>query len=249
MEQAGIVVVGLAALATALATGLGALPLAFARRIGPRWQALSAALAGGLMLAASHALIAEGNTLDTVRTVVGMLIGVAVVTLGQRLVRDHDEMSVGDLRGADAAKALLIVGVMTVHSFAEGIGVGVAFGGEQGLGLYITLAIAVHNIPEGLAISLVMVPRGTTVGGAAAWCVLSSLPQPLMAIPAFLSVTTFQPVLPVGLGLAAGAMVWMVLAELLPDALEHVSATSVAVTATIALALMIAFQSLVLAST
>ena len=45
---------------------------------------------------------------------------------------------------------------MTVHSFAEGVGVGVSFGGGQSLGLVTALAIAIHNIPEGLAISLVL---------------------------------------------------------------------------------------------
>jgi len=81
----------------------------------------------------------------------------------------------------DASKALLIVGVMTMHSFTEGVGVGVSFGGGIDLGLFITLAIAVHNIPEGLAISLVLVPRGVSWSRAALWSVVSSLPQPLMA--------------------------------------------------------------------
>jgi hypothetical protein len=62
----------------------------------------------------------------------------------------------------DARKALLIVGAMTVHPFTEEVGLGVSFGDGMALGLFITLAIAVHYIPEGLAISLVLVPRGET---------------------------------------------------------------------------------------
>ena len=67
-----------------------------------------------------------------------------------------------------------------------------------------------QNVPEGLAISLVLVPRGATVRAAAGWSVFSSLPQPLLAVPAFLFVERFSAVLPAALGFAAGAMVWMV---------------------------------------
>ena len=54
----------------------------------------------------------------------------------------------GHLQGADARKTILIMSVMTVHSFAEGVGVGVSFGGADGLGEFISKVIAVHNIPE-----------------------------------------------------------------------------------------------------
>ena len=145
----------------------------------------------------------------------------------------------------DARKALLIVGVMTMHSFTEGVGVGVSFGGGLALGLFITLAIAVHNIPEGLAISLVLVPRGVAWSRAALWSVFSSLPQPLMAVPAFVFVETFRPLLPFGLGFAAGAMIWMVFSELIPDALEETSGNLVGIIITLSVLAMLAFQILI----
>jgi zinc transporter ZupT len=74
-------------------------------------------------------------------------------------VEEHPAVFAGQ-GGLDARKGLLIVGVMTTHSFTEGVGFGVSFGSGTDLGLFITLAIAVHNIPKGLAISLVLVPRG-----------------------------------------------------------------------------------------
>jgi ZIP family zinc transporter len=77
---------------------------------------------------------------------------------------------------------------------------------------------------------------------AAAWSVFSSLPQPLLAVPAFLFDETFHPWLPVGLGFAAGAMIWMVFAELLPEALEDAPSASVATAVTLSLMAMIGFQ-------
>ena len=68
-----------------------------------------------------------------------------------------------------------------------------------------------------------------------------------MAAPAYLFVETFRPFLPVGLGLAAGAMIWMVFAELFTDALEDVTASSAATAVALAMTAMLAFQMLVLA--
>ncbi len=137
---------------------------------------------------------------------------------------------------------MMIVGVMTVHSFTEGVAVGVSFGDGKTLGVLIAIAIAVHNIPEGLAISLVLVPMGVSVLRAAGWSVFSSLPQPLMAVPAFLLVEWFRPLLPVGLGFAGGAMVWMVVAQLLPDALRTTRPLPVAAAIAVSAAAMIALQ-------
>jgi ZIP family zinc transporter len=83
----------------------------------------------------------------------------------------------------------------------------ISFGGGQALGLFISLALAVHNVLEGLAISLVLVLRRVGWVRAAGWRRCSSLPQPLMAVPAFFFVEVFGPLLPYGLGFAAGAMI------------------------------------------
>ena len=82
-----------------------------------------------------------------------------------------------------------------------------------------TLAIGLHNIPEGLAVSTVLVARGISPRRALLWTLFTAMPQPLVAVPSFLFVDTFRVLLPVALGFAAGCMLWMVFAELLPDAL------------------------------
>lgn len=235
-----------AAFLTAVATGLGALPFLAIREIGGWWLGVFNAAAGGLMLAASHSLISEGSALGVGRTLAGILIGLVLILIANTFITREEEHDVAELAGADARKALLILGVMTAHSFAEGVGVGVSFGGGDELGIFITAAIAVHNIPEGLAISLVLIPRGTPLWKAAGWSIFTSLPQPLMALPAFLFVLVFEPFLPIGLGLAAGAMIWMVFAELVPDALEEASGATVGAAVTLAFAVLFAFQNFVL---
>ena len=230
------------ALLTALATGLGALPFLFVEKPSRTWLGVSNSLAAGLMLAASAGLIYEGFAYGVFRVAAGFLVGVAFIAWSHEYLEGRDDLRVGRLQGADALKALMIVGVMTVHSFTEGVGVGVSFGGGDALGLFITVAIAVHNIPEGLAISLVLVPRGESVARAAGWSVFSSLPQPLVAVPAYVFVEEFEPFLPVGLGFAAGAMIWMVLAELIPEALDDTSSQTVALTTSLAIIAMLVFQ-------
>lgn len=240
------VLVFLLALLTAVATGLGALPFLFARRPAKRWLGVSNAAAAGLMLAASLGLAYEGVLRDPFGVLAGAAVGLAFIVLVRRFLRSDEHPAVfAGMGGLDARKGFLIVGVMTAHSFTEGVGVGVSFGGGADLGLFITLAIAVHNIPEGLAISLVLVPRGVSVGRAAFWSIFSSLPQPLMAIPAFAFVEAFRPLLPYGLGFAAGAMTWMVFAELLPDARKEAPALPVALVVALSIAAMVAFQFLI----
>lgn len=241
-----VVTVFLYASLTAVATGFGALPFLFVPKMSRRWLGISNAIAVGLMLGASFTLIDEGMHLHVVLTVVGMLLGLVFIVLSEKFIDKHNgEVHVAELKGASAKKAIMIVAVMTLHSFTEGVGVGVAFGGDDAsLGLFITLAIAIHNIPEGLAISLVLVPRGTRWWVAGLWAIFSSLPQPLMAVPAFLFVEVFEPFLPVGLGFAGGAMIWMVFAELVQEANEDSSPNCVAVTVVLSVAALFAFQSL-----
>jgi zinc transporter, ZIP family len=246
VQATATIEVFLFALITAIATGIGAIPFVFVKSLTRRWLGASNAVAAGLMLAATFGLIYEGVDYGLLRTLAGAVTGLAFIVLVRKLLqRDEHPAVFAQMNDIDASKALLIVGVMTMHSFTEGVGVGVSFGGGIELGLFITLAIAVHNIPEGLAISLVLVPRGVAWSRAALWSVFSSLPQPLMAVPAFVFVETFKPLLPYGLGFAAGAMIWMVFSELVPDALEEASGNLVAIIVTVSVLAMVAFQVLI----
>lgn len=236
-----ILAVFVAALITAIATGLGALPFLFIRTISGGTVAIANAIAAGLMLGASFGLVSEGALQDGTATFMGAVLGVLFILVTQRLLGAHEFDFVG-ATGVSARRMLLVVTVMTVHSFAEGAAVGVSFGGDESLAMAITIAIAVHNIPEGLAISAVMRPRGAGLLACVGWSIFSSLPQPITAVPAFLFVERFAAVLPYGLGFAAGAMVFMVLVELLPEAYEQALGRSVGLVAGLTLVAMLLFQ-------
>ena len=192
------------------------------------------------MLGATLGLLRGGIDVDARWTMVGTALGAAIVGAGAWL------SSLARAPGSPAALArrtgVILVAVMTIHSCAEGIGVGVAFAGGDRIGITTAIAIAVHNIPEGLAISLVLIPAGASVGRAAFMSVMSSIPQPLLAVPAFLLVEQFAPLLPWGFGLAAGAMLWMVFGRLLIDAVQEVSRTQTACIAASGLAAMVVLQ-------
>lgn len=230
------------ALITALATGVGAIPFFFIKKISDAFLGKANAVAAGLMLSASYSLIFEGYRENEWMTLLGMLAGVFLVIISDYWMNKKFDLDVKDLVGAGSKKMLLFLGIMTIHSFAEGISVGVSFASTLEFGVYIAIAIAIHNIPEGLAISLVMIPKGTTPIRAVGWSIFSSLPQPLMAIPAFLFVDTFREYLPLGLGLAAGAMIWMVFAELIPEALEKCEPHKIGFWIAMAIIAMSAFQ-------
>ncbi len=236
-----VLLVFLYGLITALATGLGALPFAFVRSVSPRMTAYSNAVASGLMLGASFGLVAEGTRFGPWQTIIGAVVGVLFVLLVQMFLRER-ELEFGVVHGAGTRRMTLVLVVMTVHSFSEGVAVGVAFGGGMTLAVAIVVAIAVHNIPEGLAISAVLRPRGVSVAACAGWSIVSSLPQPLMAVPAFLLVGAFARALPYGIGFAAGAMVFMVFVELLPEAFEEGRRPRVALLVSATLMGMVLFQ-------
>ena len=111
-----------------------------------------------------------------------------------------------------------------------GIGIGASFGGNAGgeLGMLVTTTLAVHNVPEGFAVSSVLVSKGMSVWGAAIWSILTSIPQPVMAIAAHGCVDAFLVIQPIGLGFAAGAMLWVAWLELFVESCEACGVLSTA---------------------
>ncbi|XVF65982.1 hypothetical protein PTKIN_Ptkin09bG0294300 [Pterospermum kingtungense] len=245
-NRVSVSTVALFTLAMAAATGLGAVPFFFVE-LDPQWAGICNGMAAGVMLAASFDLIQEGQEHGAGSwVVIGILAGGIFILLCKKFLEQYGEVSMLDIKGADATKVVLVIGIMTLHSFGEGSGVGVSFAGSKGFtqGLLVTLAIAVHNIPEGLAVSMVLASRGVSPQNAMLWSIITSLPQPIVAVPSFICADAFNKFLPFCTGFAAGCMIWMVIAEVLPDAFKEASPTSVASAGTLSVAFMEALSTL-----
>jgi len=245
VEFGNLALVFVAGLLTALATGLGAVPFFLVDDISDRWNVVLWGLASGIMVAASLfglireglAVVEGGAVAAAVAIGPGVLVGVLLVIVGHEVLEDA-ELDAREYEEADFRKLVLILGILTVHSFPEGVAVGVSFA-ELGiddpslatvtlgsltlpvLAVFMTVAISIHNVPEGVAISIPLRSMGVSEWRMVWWAVFSSLPQPLGAVIAYYFVTLAEQFLPFGFGFAAGAMVYLVATEFVPEALDH----------------------------
>merc|ERR1719229_1194038 len=147
-----------------------------------------------------------------------------MIHLISHFVGDIEDFEFAGLRGQSASKAFLIVLSMGLHSLGEGISVGVSATAErESIGLLVIISLAIHNIPEGIAVSLLLMSQGMGVWTASLFAIVANIPQPLMAIPAFLFLDAFSVWLPIGYGTASGAMTYIVFTELVPEAKDKIS--------------------------
>lgn len=243
-----LLVTFVAALVTDLATGLGAVPFFFVRDLSARLKGAFTAGAAGMMTSASVLqLLGEADRLvrgwAIWQVAAGVIVGAFGFMAASNWIRSNEEFDIGGLRKVGGAAAVLIVAALTIHSFPEGVAIGVAYGatpatGDTAFGLSVALALAVHNIPEGTAIALALRGRGVSTLACVGWAVVSSIPQPVAAVPAAWMVWLFKPLLPAGLGFAAGAMMYLVVDELLEEAYEDAGHALVALSFIVGLVVM-----------
>jgi zinc transporter ZupT len=231
------------ALLTAMATGVGALPLLFIKDTERRWQGIATAAASGMMLSASVFALADealqrGRAIDVIA---GMLAGAVFFAWSARFVKGRGWKLEG-WSDAKSQQAILLLLTLFVHSIPEGLAIGVGYAtGEIKFGWLLAVAIAVHNIPEGTAVSLPLRANGASMLRCVGYSVMTSMPQPIVAVPAFLLVSVFQPMLAASLGFAGGAMIFLVISELLPESFEASTPTDVAWGVTLGLVGMLGF--------
>lgn len=215
-----VVFLFLAGAVTALACGLGAVPVfLLGDRLGT-WRPALRGIAAGLMTVASvEGLLRPAIQSGTIsQTLLGLLAGVIFLIVMRRLMHGRD-LQVGRLKGAGMRHFALIFAVLFIHSLPEGMAMGAAHAsGIERLNLFVLAAIALQNIPEGTVVAIPMVKAGFGKLAQFWAAVLTSVPQPIGAPLAYLLVDRVTLLLPTSLAFAGGAMLAVVVLELIPPA-------------------------------
>lgn len=239
-----VVVLLAAGIGTALATGLGAVPVFF---LGGRSEKLRPALwgfaAGTMGVVSIVGLLVPAVDVGSVAdALLGLAFGVCFMLATRRYLAAH-RIAVHGRRGEGVRSSVLVFAVLFVHSFPEGLAMGTAFASNTaGLGLYVIVAIALQNVPEGTSVAIPMEAAGFSKAQQFWAAVMTSVPQPIAAVIAYVLVEKVDALLPVSFAFAAGAMLSLVVLELLPQALMRPGRNAGLVGATAGGSLMLALS-------
>lgn len=176
--------------------------------------------AAGVMLAATafSLLIPAIDEGGIWVTVIGLAVGVAFLDLMDRSIPHIHFISGPEGPPSHLRRIWLLVLAITIHNFPEGLSVGVSFGTEDmAAGTVLAIAIGLQNMPEGLAVALPLIREGYTQGRAVWYATLTGLVEPVAGLLGVSLVIIFAPLLPLGLAFAAGAMLYVVADEIIPE--------------------------------
>ncbi len=212
----------LASLLTGLATGLGALPVLFIKRVSEKMLDALLGFAAGVMLSAAvFSLIVPAIRIGGIwRTVIGIVIGAVFIELLDKfLPHFHPQPGIG-LEGPSISlrKVWLFAIAITIHNLPEGLSVGVGFGGgDMAAGVILAVAIGLQNMPECLAVAKPLVTEGYSSRRALWYATLTGLVEPPLGLLGASAVVLVKPILPYALSFAAGAMLYVISDEIIPE--------------------------------
>ena len=241
----------LASLAAGLATSLGALPVLFGKDISRRVSDAMLGFAAGVMLAASFfSLIIPGleaakviflhQWIAALVATAGVLLGAAFVGLLNEVVpHEHFEQGKEGPDLGEVRPVWLFVLAITIHNLPEGMAVGVGFaGGNIASGSTLATGIGLQNAPEGLAVALALLSVGYGRAKAFAVAALTGLVEPVTGLIGAYGVSLSQSLLPWAMTFAAGAMIYVISHEIIPETHRHGSQTTATFGLMIGLAIM-----------
>ena len=235
-QQQPVVLQALAGgMVAALATALGTLPVMFSQRMSERTQDTLFGFGAGVMLAACiFSLILPG--MAAVRSqgmwggsdfsaaaVIGLaiLLGAAVM-LGIDRMLPHEHFIKGrEGMDVDTARKLqrtwLFVFAIALHNFPEGLAIGVGYASNGASGNALATGIAIQDVPEGLVVAVALLSAGYSRKTSVLLAMLTGLVEPIGAVIGAAIATASIGILPWGLGFAAGAMLFVISHEIIPE--------------------------------
>jgi len=222
-----ILLVVLFSTVAAFVAAAGPVPFLWRPTVPPQWSGFSYALASGLMLGSGYILMVEGLGRTTLPVILGAALGV-IYTYWTHIfsgTKELDERSAEESRSDYSIKFIL---VNAMHSAPEGVAIGVAMVLDLSLGIFVALALAVHNIAEAIVLTELLQVTRANLRHAAAVSVVTNVPQILMAIVTFAIVPAVPGLLTWTLGFASGAMVYLVMTDLLPFSYKRANRTGIA---------------------
>jgi zinc transporter, ZIP family len=233
LSQFNIIFLGvLASLATGLFTGVGALLVYIKRHVSKKMLDGALGVAAGVMLAAtSFSLIVPaiekggGGAKGSLIALLGILVGGVFLALADKYFPDTNLMlnSMGSdgnvlMHEARLRRVWLFIFAITIHNFPEGLAVGVGFGdGDISNGLSLAIGIGLQNFPEGLAVALALLRENYPRWKAFLIALCTGLVEPIGGLIGVGIVQISKPVLPFAMAFAAGAMIFVISHEIIPE--------------------------------
>lgn len=235
----------LGALAAALATSFGALGVLIFKKIGGKTYSALLSFSAGLMAYTAIEMLSESQeAAGDLMAFAGLVLGVVVILILERLI-PHVHLWVRKKQiTPEKKKVALVVGTVTLHNVPEGFAIASAFAGSTPLGWLVTAAISLQDIAEGFLISAPLACYGMEGKRCIKYGVLSGVVEFAAAIIGFLFLSIIIAATPIALSFSAGAMLFVIFVELLPDAfrkgMEYVAALSFFIGAALAFGLAVA---------
>lgn len=222
-----IIAIGsLSSILAGLATGVGALPVLFYKHITHKTLNTMLGAAAGVMLAATaFSLIVPGiqvgNELwpgyGVYVVAVGIMVGAGFLVLADQWLPYEKYLEQGETFDS-LRKVWLFIAAVTLHNLPEGGAVGVSFGaGDWHNGVALATAVALQNIPEGLAVALPLVALGYRREQAVLIATLTGLIEPIGGVLGVIMAKAFLPLMPIGMAFAAGAMLFVITDDIIPE--------------------------------
>lgn len=215
----------IASIITGLATAIGAIPIFFTKGVNEKFMDTILGFAAGVMLAATSfsllipALdIAHGNIYLVLLVAAGVISGGIFLDVIDKNVPHFHTLGGFEGRSSRMNKLILFILAITIHNFPEGLAVGVSFGaGSINDGIAIAIGIGLQNIPEGFAVAFPLIAEGVSKKKAFLITLFTGLVEPIGGIIGAGTVQIARPILPFALAFAAGAMLFVISDEIIPE--------------------------------